>query len=115
MLDQAFCAQLEYCLTTTFRNSSDGKIKDYWCDGILLPNTDKEVLQKTVNNKRELIMTAFIGKTGQERYQLILKFGDKSLSKYFRNLGIQDCIPDASEKNWYSIDISKKVLTIQLL
>jgi hypothetical protein len=80
-----------------------------------LPLSDNEISKKCVNDKREIVMTAFIGFDGQDRYTLILKFGNKALSRYARNLDIKECIPAVTENDWYTIDIPNKVLTIHLL
>ena len=71
--------------------------------------------QKSVNNKREIVTTAFIGLNGQDRYTLTVKFGNKSRSRYARDLDIKECIPDVTADDWYDIDITKKTLTIRLL
>jgi hypothetical protein len=115
MFDQDFCTYLEYELSKAFSNSSDQTIKYFWCDGVLLPNSEKDVSKKYVNEKREIVTTAFIGSDGQDRYTLIIKFGNKSLSKYARGLDIKECVPDVTADNWYTIDITKKTLIIHLL
>lgn len=113
MLDQEFCEDLEYRLTIAFRNSNDKSLMGFWCDGIMLPHANDET-HKNINNKREVATTAFIGKDGQDRYTLILKFGNESLSRNSRNLSVSDCIPNADDKNWYSIDTIEKTLTVYL-
>jgi hypothetical protein len=115
MLDQYFCSYLEYEVTKAFSKSPDNLIKHLWCDGILLPAYDKEILKKKVNDTRQIAMTAFIGKDGQDKYELTIKFGSKSLSRYERGLDIKQCIPDPKEVDWYNIDIFNKRMTIYLL
>ena len=115
MLDQDFCTYLEHEISKAFTNSTDKTIKYLWCDGILLPTSDLDISKKYVNDKKEIVMTAFIGTDGQDRYTLTLKFGNKSLSRYTRDLDIKECIPDTTKNNWYDIDITKRTLTIYLL
>jgi hypothetical protein len=115
MLDQDFCAYLEYELTRAFSHSTDNSIKHFWCDGILLPNSEREISQKHINDTKRVATTAFIGKNGQEEYKTTLMFGPKALSKYARGLHLKDCIPDPTNKNWYDVDISNKTLMIKLL
>ena len=59
-------------------------------------------------------MQAFIGKDGQTVYSLTLKFGNKALSRYARNLNMVECIPQTDFDNWLKIDILKKEIEIQL-
>lgn len=115
MIDQDFCNFLEYELSKVFSKSADQKIKGFWCDGILLPDSDNEISKKYINDRREIVMTAFIGFDGQDRYTLTLKLGNKSLSRYTRGLDIKECIPAVTENDWYDIDIPNKTLSIRLL
>lgn len=49
-----------------------------------------------VNDKRHITLKAFIskGKQREGEYALLLHFGPKALSRYARELGILECIPD---------------------
>ena len=87
MLDQDFCNFLEYHLSRAFSYSPDDSIRSLWCDGILLPSNENEYSKKTINDKRQVELKAFIGKDGQGEYSMLMKFGRKSLSKYARDLG----------------------------
>ena len=58
-------------------------------------------------------MTAYTGKSGQEKYELTLRFGKKALSKYVRDLDIKECIPDIEDEGWFNIDVFNKQVTIQ--
>jgi len=97
MLDENFCVFLEYELTKAFPHSADPLVKSFWCDGILLPHSEKELSQKNVNDKRQILMRAYIGKDGQDMYDLILNFGRRSLSRHARGLDLQECVPDKGE------------------
>lgn len=59
-------------------------------------------------------MTVFTGSSGQDKYELTLKFGNKSLSKYAKDLPIVDCLTKTGNNNWFSIDIEKRKFFIQL-
>lgn len=115
MLNRAFCESLEIHITHAFPHFLDESFKHYWCDGVLLPTFEFEYAQKLINDKRQISLIAFLGKTGQDEYELILLFGNKSLSRNARGLDIQDCIPDPENVENYSIDMIKRKLTIQLL
>ena len=114
MLDEEFCEFLEYELTKAFAQSTHEEIKKLWCDGIMLPTFEKEYSRKYVNDNRRVIMTGFIGKSGQDRYELTLQFGNKALSKYSKGLRIIECIPIDETKDWFEIDIERQKIMIKL-
>lgn len=114
MLDQNFCEALEYKFSDIFRDSVGEDLSGYWCDGILLSEESKYYSQKFVNDNRQVNMQAFVGKNGQTLYSLVVKFGNKALSRYARGLTIVDCIPQTDFKNWFRIDIMLKEIEIQL-
>ncbi len=70
--------------------------------------------KKKVNDTKEITLKAFIGKDGQSAYELILKFGNKALSRIARDLSIQECVPNPNHANWFTIDTEKNKLVIQL-
>ena len=80
----------------------------------MLSKPDKYYSQKFVNDNREILLTAFIGKDGQTEYELKLKFGRKALSRYERNLDIQECVPSSDDENCFIIDTEKFKIQIQL-
>lgn len=92
MLDQDFCNFLEYRIGAAFENSAREPIRQFWCDGVLLPPLEADYSIKTVNDKRLVVMSAFIGITGQDKYELTLKFGKKALSRYTRGLDVSECV-----------------------
>ncbi len=115
MLDQSFCEFLEYELSKAFPNSPDVSVQRFWCDGILLPYAENDISKKNVNDKRFLSMKAFSGESGQDKYQLILNFGPKSLSKYARGFDIKECIPGTANNDWFEVDQENKTIIINLL
>jgi hypothetical protein len=44
-------------------------------------------------------MTAFTGQTGQDKYELILRFGENALSRYSRDLSLEECMPNPEDKH----------------
>jgi hypothetical protein len=114
MLDNEFCEFLEYEILKAFANSTNDKVKHFWCDGILLPTFENEYSKKFVNDNRQIIMTAYMGLSGQDKYELTLKFGNKALRKYARDLDISECVPNSEKSNWFDIDIEKQKISIQL-
>lgn len=114
MLDQSFCEFLEYKITKIFSSSSDESLKGFWCDGILLSQTENEYSKEYVNENRQVLMTAFVGKTGQNKYELILQFGTNSLSRYQNNLRLEECVPNSDDNTWFTIDSANKRMLLQL-
>ena len=45
MLDTDFCMLLEGEISKAFANSSNDKIKRFWCDGVLLPTFKVNILR----------------------------------------------------------------------
>lgn len=115
MLDSAFCDFLEYRICDLLENSNDDRLRGFWCDGILLPPFENCYSQKYVNDNRQVILKAYIGKNEQQEYELTMNFGPKALSKYARNLDIQECVPNAGDENCFAIDIEKFKMELQLL
>jgi hypothetical protein len=114
MINQDFCDYLEYELTKAFRHSDDEKVKGFWCDGVVLPSNEQDYSPKAVNDRRQIVTTAYIGKTGQDPYELTIQFGNQALSRYARGLDIISCVPDPQYPAWMDIDVAKQRLSIQL-
>lgn len=114
MLDQDFCNFLEYKIGEAFENSTSEPFKHFWCDGVLLPPFEADYSRKTVNDKRQIVMVAYMGPTGQDIYELTLKFGKKALSRYARGLDISECVSGPESDNWLDVDIERRIILIQL-
>jgi len=89
-------------------------LNSYWCDGVMLTGPESGYSPKYVNDNRAVILKAFIGTDGQDEFELILKFGPRSLSRYARNLDLQECIPDTESSNWIVIDPDNRSVQVQL-
>ena len=92
MLDQDFCETLEYRICDALENIKDERVKGFWCDGVLLSEPDNYYSQKFINDSRRTKLKAYVGKSGQDVYSLTLKFGNKALSRYAKNLDMTECI-----------------------
>jgi len=114
MLDQDFCEFLEYVICKAFEHSDNDQMKGFWCDGVVLNQPDSSYSQKFVNDNRQITLKAFISKDGQTEYELTLKFGNKALSRYSRNLDIKECVPNTDKHNWFDIDTKRNKIEIQL-
>ena len=114
MLDESFCVFLEYAICEAFKHSNNNQIKGFWCDGILLNQSEYTYSQQFVNNNRQVTLKAFIGKDGQTEYELILRFGRKALSRYARSLDIKECVPSPESSNFFDINTQYKRIEVQL-
>ncbi|HEY4874598.1 MAG TPA: hypothetical protein VIH86_03440 [Puia sp.] len=114
MLTKEFCEFLESKLSKAFADTNNAETKGFWCDGVLLPTFESQYSKKFVNDKRKVSMIAFVGISGQDRYELTLHFGQKSLSKYARDLELTECVPHTENSNWFDIDTNQKKIDIYL-
>jgi hypothetical protein len=114
MLNQDFCDFLEYEICKAFEYSNNDAIKGFWCDGVTFSRPDIYYSQNFVNDNKEIKLKAFIGNDGQTEYELTLKFGEKALSRYAKNLDIQECVPKPDKLNWFKIDKEENKIEIQL-
>jgi hypothetical protein len=114
MLNQHFLEDLEFATTKALSNTINPETKGFWCDGILLQFNENEYSKKTINDKRHLILKAFIGIDGQDKYMMTLHFGRKSLSKIQRDLDLKSCFPNSDNDEWVKIDTLKKEIIIKL-
>ena len=117
MLDDEFCEQLEWKIGNAMEAlwKTDERLKGFWCDGVLLPESESEYSKKHVNDNRFVIMKAFTGKSGQEEYELTLLFGKKALSRYARDLSLEECVPDLENSDWLQVDPVRKTIVVQLV
>jgi hypothetical protein len=111
--DQKFCSVLEYHLTKAFKNSDDENVKGFWCDGVMVPS-NSQLFKKNINDSRKIVTTAFIGKDGQQEFLMTVKFGPRSLSKYARDLPLNDCLPELTASGWWILDSKKRAIELQL-
>lgn len=54
MLNNEFCEFLEYELTKAFANSANPEVQSFWCDGVLLPDSENEYSKKHVNDNMQI-------------------------------------------------------------
>lgn len=79
--NEEFCAQLEYHLSRAFTNSLNKEFKWLWCDGIKVPFMEDQLLKQHIIEKQQLVTEAWIGTNGQDIYEMIIKFGPRSIEK----------------------------------
>lgn len=114
MIDRNFCEQLEYKICEAFSQLVNESTKGYWCDGVLESESENLYTSKFINDNRKIQLKAFIGKDGQDEYELILHFGLNSLSKVARHLEFIDTFPIDNIDKKFNINIEQRKIEIQL-
>jgi len=114
MIDRTFCEQLEYKICEAFRLLDNESTKGFWCDGVLESESKNFYTLKFINDNRKINLKAFVGKDGQNEYELTLHFGSNSLSKVARHLAFIDTFPIDNIDTKFNINIEQRKIEIQL-
>ncbi len=110
-----FCEKLEFHLTRAFKHADDQEVKSFWCDGIDTTGIDDfQTTRKSVNNSRKLVTKSWLGKDGQEVYEMTLNFGPKGLSHYAKGKDLFDCLPSDDTFDWINIDTTGRTIELKL-
>jgi hypothetical protein len=110
MIDKLFCDFLEYKICELFNDFYNEETQGFWCDGIVMTHADYSYTKKSVNDNRKMNFLAFVGKDGQQEYEMTLKLGNRAFSRFARGLDIKDCFPTSENRSFFSINtISKKI------
>ena len=108
-----FCAHLENRLN--FDDLDNEELSGFWCDGVShLPYDIISLTKSNIEKNKKITTKAWIGKDGQDEYEMTIYFGDLAVEKYKAGLALTDCIPEGTCKEWMSIQISKKTITLKL-
>ncbi len=81
----------------------------------MVPCGDHQSLQKTINDNRQLITIAWIGKDAEIQYKLTINFGPKSQSRNAKDKEMIDCIPSSDNMDWIRLDIENEEIELWLL
>ena len=115
MFDDNFFINLEYkIIPRALEEIANPKTKWFWCDGVMPVEPEIYFTKKFVNDNRYVPLLAYFGEDGQTKYELILYLGPKALSRFARDLSIEECIPDTHASEWFSIDVQHQKIEIQL-
>jgi hypothetical protein len=113
--NENFCNHLEYHLGLTFENSDRQDLNGFWCDGISWnPTSDNQLTKKSVNDIRQIVTKAWIGKDGQDEYEMKIRFGKYSLRRYSKGTEMIGCIPSSDSMDWIDIEPEHKKIEIRL-
>lgn len=113
--NEEFCTRLEYRICHELEKSTDPELKGFWCDGISWnPTSDNQLTKKSVNDTRQIVTKAWIGKDGQDEYEMKIRFGKYSLRRYSKGTEMIDCIPSSDSMDWIDIEPEHKKIEIRL-
>jgi hypothetical protein len=112
--NEDFCSHLEYHLTRTFGNSSNKKIRWFWCDGVKMPFVESQLFTKNIIETKQITTEAWIGVDGQDTYKMTIKLGILSTEKIIQGLTLIDCLPSENSLAWVKLDVERKEIILQL-
>ena len=122
MFDEDFCIQLEYSISDALTKSADIDWRRCWCDGILLPDNEKDFESTQIYNTRVLFIKAWIDEgreetkeRGQFLYDMRIEFGEMSINALRIGGNLEDCIPTTGADSWILLERKNKNIYIQLL
>jgi hypothetical protein len=112
--DQEFCTNLEWKFD--FDKMEDERVKGFWCDGIdHFPEDFMSLAKSNIKKERRIKTKAWIGKDGQDVYDLTIHLGDKSIANYISGQSLIECIPADNFNKWIAIDAENLSMEVQLL
>lgn len=113
--NEEFCSHLEYRLKEAFGKTNSTATDGFWCDGISWTPTNSRQLSKlSVNKARKIETIVWIGKSGQDEYNLTIEFGKYALRRYAKGSSLEDCIPGSESMDWIEIDKDNKRMKVKL-
>jgi len=80
------------------------------CDLMFIRTISKE----KISEHREIITTISTGKSGQEKYKIIIELGEQALKNYISGESIINCIPVEYHAKNFSIDLEPKTVWLLL-
>ncbi|WP_026705444.1 hypothetical protein [Flavobacterium soli] len=113
MLDNEFLEFLEYKICKKYEES-EKKATRLWCKSVTLHEPNQNISHEFINDKKHLVLKAFVGKFGIDEYKVVLNFGDVALNRIAKKIEIKRCIPSRKTPDLIAIDFSEKTINIQL-
>jgi hypothetical protein len=87
--NEDFCTHLEYKLN--FEGLEDENVKGFWCDGVShIPADVKGLSRSKIEKDKEIKTKAWIGRDGQDEYEMTILFGGRSIEHYKNNRSLVD-------------------------
>ena len=103
--NRAFCDFLEYRICEYFRQIEAEELKGFWCDGI--------VFETMIDNKTALF-TAYSGKSGQDKFELLINLGEEFVKRCETSFDVQSCVPNEADTALFTVDTVKKQMYLNI-
>ena len=110
-LTKTFCDHLEYRLTQVFQLSNRQDIKGFWCDGV---SGDVLWEAETDTEQRYLVTKAWIGKDGQDPYEVTIWLGPLAAKRCDQGEDMVDFVPNVGSMEWIKIEPGRNIIEIFL-
>uniref|UniRef100_UPI004047AFDA hypothetical protein n=1 Tax=Roseivirga sp. TaxID=1964215 RepID=UPI004047AFDA len=111
MFNEEFCSSLELHLTLTFKSFTKEELKGFWCDGI---SSDCVFQRNEDEDDLKIITKAWLGKTGQDEYEMVIHLGKESKERFRIKAGLIDCLPNHKTTDWLEINLEKRKIDLNL-
>ncbi|XOV68722.1 MAG: hypothetical protein ACFHU9_05985 [Fluviicola sp.] len=113
---KSFWVVLEFRLSGALFSTKDLNLKGFECEGIFLPPNDEQFQIENLKKNQEIHTKAWLGPSGQERYDATIQFGPQAFQLFEQNLPLEDSIPAYSDTTaWFDLNPSTKTIVIRLL
>ncbi len=106
-----FCFYLIHQIIEALEQSNIKELKGWWCDGI----DSQRISKKMINDNRLIETVAWLGKSGQEKYDLTIHFGKHALRRFAKGTSMNDCVPNSDTTEWIDIDLNNNRIDIELV
>ena len=90
------------------------KVRGFWCDGVAMPFVDGHVDNDFVQRAKQITTSAWLGKNGQDKYELVIKFGKQALDLYACGGDLSGSLADEMLSGVIHVDATRKTIEIQL-
>lgn len=114
MFNPNFLNALEYQINNDLQNLNDHALEGYFCEGLMQADDTDNFNKKYIEEKKIVMLQAYLGTDAGSRYDVVLKFGPQALDCVKNDRDLMSCIP--AELNAQSLRIvpEEALMEIQL-
>jgi hypothetical protein len=110
-MDEDFCSRLEFHLSRTLHFADDKILKQYWCDGIRVP----ELYQQSLHRRNTIFTLAWVGSyPSEEIYDMTIVLGPNAAALCHRGKSLTGAFPDEDSIDWITIDVDNRTIELRL-
>ncbi|MDJ1499457.1 hypothetical protein [Xanthocytophaga agilis] len=70
---------------------------------------------EAIQKNRKIMTAAWLGSSGQERYEMTIILGELALARHKAGEDLIECVPELDNTEWIYIDPDNKIIEITLL